>query len=128
MSLTFIEQQTLEAVTCANCGIMFAFPQRIMTERRRDHSSFYCPSGHSQHFPGKSDVERARERAEYSEKRATQLACESASLRHQLHGTKGALVKVKKRISAGVCPCCNRTFSNLARHMATKHANKEVSR
>ena len=22
---------------------------------------------------------------------------------------------------AGTCPCCNRTFTNLARHMASKH-------
>jgi hypothetical protein len=25
------------------------------------------------------------------------------------------------RVSAGVCPCCNRTFQNVARHMKTKH-------
>lgn len=29
--------------------------------------------------------------------------------------------RLRKRASAGVCPCCNRTFSQLARHMQTKH-------
>ena len=24
-------------------------------------------------------------------------------------------------VSGGACPCCNRSFENLARHMATKH-------
>lgn len=28
-----------------------------------------------------------------------------------------------KRVERGVCPECNRTFNNLARHMACKHAN-----
>jgi len=31
------------------------------------------------------------------------------------------LKRVKRRINGGVCTCCNRTFTNLARHMKTKH-------
>jgi hypothetical protein len=34
---------------------------------------------------------------------------------------KAQVTKLKKRASAGVCPCCNRTFSNMARHMAHQH-------
>ena len=33
------------------------------------------------------------------------------------------LTRLQKRIHAGVCPCCNRTFTNVARHMKTKHPN-----
>ena len=29
--------------------------------------------------------------------------------------------KQLKRIHKGVCPCCNRSFTNLKRHMETKH-------
>jgi hypothetical protein len=28
---------------------------------------------------------------------------------------------MRKRIQSGVCPCCNRTFENLGRHMKSKH-------
>jgi hypothetical protein len=28
---------------------------------------------------------------------------------------------MKKRAVAGVCPCCNRHFRELERHMASKH-------
>jgi hypothetical protein len=28
-------------------------------------------------------------------------------------------------VANGVCPCCNRTFQNLARHMAGKHPDYE---
>ena len=37
------------------------------------------------------------------------------------HAAKGQISKLKKRASAGVCPCCNRSFQNLRRHMGNKH-------
>ena len=38
-----------------------------------------------------------------------------------LQATKGVVTRLKKRAIAGVCPCCNRTFQQLAAHMAHKH-------
>jgi Fe-S oxidoreductase len=29
--------------------------------------------------------------------------------------------RIKTRVANGVCPHCNRTFQNLARHMASQH-------
>lgn len=29
--------------------------------------------------------------------------------------------RLRRRTAAGVCPCCNRSFVQLARHMKTKH-------
>jgi hypothetical protein len=34
---------------------------------------------------------------------------------------KAAKTKIKNRVAKGVCPCCNRTFQNLADHMKSKH-------
>jgi hypothetical protein len=34
---------------------------------------------------------------------------------------KGNVTKLRKRAAAGVCPCCNRTFLALQKHMAHKH-------
>lgn len=31
--------------------------------------------------------------------------------------------RIKNRVKNGVCPCCNRTFENLARHMQAKHSD-----
>ena len=39
----------------------------------------------------------------------------------QAAAKRGQVTKLKKRAAAGVCPCCNRTFVELQRHMATKH-------
>ncbi len=29
--------------------------------------------------------------------------------------------RTRKRVGSGVCPCCSRTFQQLARHMKAKH-------
>lgn len=48
------------------------------------------------------EMQAERLRAELAEKKAT---------------------RVMKRAQRGVCPCCNRTFQNLAQHMKSKHAD-----
>ena len=55
----------------------------------------------------RQSLDRANERANYNERRRA--------------AAQGQLTKVKKRVSNGVCPCCNRTFQDLQRHMANKH-------
>ncbi|MGD0077066.1 MAG: hypothetical protein ABSB91_00410 [Sedimentisphaerales bacterium] len=48
--------------TCIECGIVFAMPDVLHAEFRRSHKSFFCPNGHRQYYPGKSDLEIANER------------------------------------------------------------------
>jgi hypothetical protein len=31
-----------------------------------------------------------------------------------------------KRVNAGICPCCNRHFTDLERHMKSKHVEDNV--
>ena len=35
--------------------------------------------------------------------------------------TKGQLTRARKRAANGVCPCCHRSFENVARHVAKQH-------
>lgn len=106
-----------ESVTCCNCGVPFAAPSYFFERRRQTHEWFYCPSGHQQHFTGKTDAERAKEAlAEEQERHKRTLA----RLNDAQKATKKAERKLK-RAACGVCPCCTRTFQNLARHMKTVH-------
>jgi hypothetical protein len=118
----------MEAITCSECGIVFAFDANYMQRRRRDHQTFYCPRGHSQYFPGESDVEQLKKQLKLERHAADQLRAEVTYERDQreatersLRGTRAALTRTKNRIAAGVCPCCSRSFQNLAEHMANKH-------
>ena len=118
----------LETTSCSECGTTFAAPDVWLRGRRRDHATFYCPNGHGQHFPGKSDLERAKAEAEALRGRLATARQDAKFQREERErversraAVKGQLTKVKERVAAGVCPCCDRHFENLARHMGTKH-------
>ncbi len=121
---------TLEAETCCNCGMVFGiaadFRRRLLNEKRG--TSFFCPAGHSQHYAGKSEADRLRAELAAKElevaaerervetwKRTADHAARSAA------ASRGHANRIRKRVQHGVCPCCNRTFANVARHMGTKH-------
>lgn len=100
--------------TCITCGITFAFPATRQRWLKQDHQNFYCPNGHAQHYPAKSDAEKLREQLVEKER---QLGIEQRN-RLALEQQNAQLMR---RAKNGTCPCCKRTFSNMARHMQSKH-------
>lgn len=129
------EKTELEIRVCPTCGITYALPERVVEDRRAKGGHWYCPNGHSLSFTT-TEADRLREEtkrleqkladekgnAEWWRKRADSERKEADHARAQANGYKGALTKVKKRVGNGVCPCCNRSFVDLGRHMETKHA------
>ena len=118
----------LVSVECYRCGVTFGLTANYSKNRRDDHQSFYCPNGHSQAYLGKSDAEKERERAELLERQLATKNRQIANLdedvrsaRASLRATKGQLTKSKKRAANGVCPCCNRSFANVQRHVKGQH-------
>jgi hypothetical protein len=108
-------------ITCAMCGIVFAVPHHWEEKRRADHARFYCPNGHVLVFNGKTDADRLREELKWAKEDARRQRDAALKAELSLRGTRGALTRVKNRVKNGVCPCCNRSFRELERHMATKH-------
>lgn len=120
---------------CANCGVRFWITARLDACRRSDGGSFYCPNGHCLSF-GKSEAEKAREELDKVRRERDRLKQNEAFYEdvhrqqgeeiRQLKASRGKvraeLTRVRKRVGHGVCPCCNRTFANLQRHMASRHA------
>lgn len=126
----------LSVCECANCHMDFAITKKFMEDRRNDHKTFYCPSGHPNVFREESELERTRRERDQAIQRAAykddEIRRERERKEHAQNTSrtyKGHLTRTRRRISAGVCPCCNRTFQNLARHMESKHqafAKKEA--
>jgi hypothetical protein len=120
--------ETLANETCCSCGIAFAVPVDFQRRRLADHEWFYCPSGHKQHYEGKSEVDRLKDQLE-AERQRTARAEESR--RWAETAAKGARIaegrakaakkRLEHRVNCGVCPHCQRTFSALARHIKTQH-------
>lgn len=125
---TMTYSRTLAITECASCHITFGIPADLESELRDTHKSFYCPRGHSLSFGGQSDTEKAeaeaaRLRRMLREERAaaSAQADQLGATRRSLSAQKGVTTRIKNRIAAGVCPCCNRQFQNLHRHMSGQH-------
>lgn len=121
---------------CISCFISFRVPKGFTDFRRRDCSVFYCPNGHQMNYSRNETPEAVlkrerdrlaqqiaqrddalaeeKRRREYAERQRTDAETARAIAQKRL-------VKLKARAATGTCPCCNRNFSELQKHIATKH-------
>jgi hypothetical protein len=116
-------------VTSCWCGIHLAIPSGLYEEARRVEHGIYCPLGHTFVFGNTTEKENARLRSALADAqtRVAHARDEAEFQRRRVIAYRGVLGKTKKRIAAGVCPCCTRTFQNLARHMAAQHPDYSAS-
>lgn len=115
------------AMCCGECGISFHVPETFISERQQKGGSWYCPNGHSRIFR-ETDVQKLeREKVRLAQRIAQkddeiQEAWDAANQHRRIAAAhKGQVTKLKNRAAAGVCPCCNRSFQNLKRHMDGQH-------
>jgi acyl-CoA thioesterase len=113
---------------CCACGMLFAMTADFQNRRREDRNFFHCPDGHPQRYTGKSKADQLAEELSRERQRKAQLEDEvkwqrdrREAAERRASAARGQVTRLKNRASAGVCPCCNRSFAALARHMATKH-------
>ncbi len=119
--MTITIASTLFAVECIDCGVIFGVTDTYEKRRRGDHGTFHCPNGHPQFYPAKNEAEKLRDQLA-AERRNAEKAEERWQREKASHAaTKGQLTKTKKWVAGGVCPCCNRSFVQLARHMSGQH-------
>ena len=102
------------------CGLVFGMSKRFQKASANNRTSFYCPRGHHLRY-GKGELDRLRDELAASEARGSARLKRLRSERRSHSATKGHVTRQKKRAAAGVCPCCNRSFVALAKHMKTKH-------
>lgn len=113
---------TLEIMECPVCGIMYAAPQALIEwSRQKPHRAFYCPRGDELHFPGKTEAQKLQEKLDRERARSGNLASRLEQTEASRRAQKAATTRLKRRVANGVCPCCQRTFKDLAAHIETKH-------
>jgi NMD protein affecting ribosome stability and mRNA decay len=116
-------QVEMETHTCGECGIQFAAPRWYFQARRdgdQNVKTFYCPNGHPRAFVESENVKLRRERDRLIQQ-AARLEDERRAAERAAAKERQERQRLEKRIGAGVCPCCSRTFQQLARHMKNKH-------
>lgn len=124
---------TLLGVECYKCHVLFGMTEDFNRRAHETGTTFYCTNGHGQSYCEtenarlKKQVEAAKAEVESWKARNEQKARALVSRDHVIRAERGAKTKLKKRIAAGLCPCCNRTFQNLAGHMKGQHPEYTVS-
>ena len=116
------------SVECSNCHMLFALTQQTKDDYQETHETFYCPKGHRQWYPSKSNTEKlqeklavvVRDRNYWEGQHGKEVRLHNATEARR-RAQKGVVTKLKKRAVNGICPCCSRTFVNLKRHMENKH-------
>lgn len=115
---------------CAKCKCEVSLPEELYNSARHSKEiSFHCAYGHSMHFPqGLSEEEKLRRERDRLAQRVAERDDEIRAQRERAEAAerrgaaaRGQVTKIKNRVGHGVCPCCNRTFENLARHMTSQH-------
>lgn len=132
MGVSFEHSYTETLVTehCYACGIAFAMPKSFRDDALHDRTrGFYCPSGHRQYYTGQTEAQKLAQQLADKERilkvREDQLKASRdavKALERSNRAVKAHSKRLKTRVAAGVCPAgCKRHFTNLERHIATKH-------
>lgn len=112
---------------CGECDCHFYVDKNKYDRCKANGEAFWCPNGHERIFT-KSKVKELEQQVKSLESTNTYLRTAKDNLHNQLtdqkHITrahKAATTRIKNRVKHGVCPCCNRSFKQLADHMKTQH-------
>lgn len=110
----------LTAMTCPTCGVTYGIDEDIRSRKHREGGDWWCTNGHTIHY---TQTENDRLKQELQAAQDATARAEAAARRERdAHiATKGQLTKAKKRLTAGVCPCCRRNFVALGEHMRKQH-------
>lgn len=115
------------ATTNCWCGIHYAIPAELLSHIQQQHrdgreqSAVYCPLGHAWILSGCGKAAELEAQLERERARAGRLAAARDQAQASAAAYKGAATKARKRAAAAVCPCCNRSFVQLRRHLEAKH-------
>jgi hypothetical protein len=122
MSYFTIAGEEFALLSCGACGIRWLTPKRFDDDKREGGGNFYCPNGHSRVYRDSTTDQLRRER-DHLRQQMARVEDEKREAEQKAEAAARALQRHKKRAAAGTCPCCKRTFANMARHMKSQHPN-----
>lgn len=115
--MSFVTEVELTTIHCGRCGGTYAICEKLRAHKAEQRGFWNCP--YCQVSWGYGECENDRLKKQLAEASAARARLQSEN--DQLQAAKLELERKASRVKRGLCPCCNRTFTNLARHMATQH-------
>jgi chromosome segregation ATPase len=123
----------LQEQVCPSCGVHYGIDAAVYARRQQTGENFFCTNGHSL-VVTESELDRLRKQLasaqgnlSYYRERNEDRRKENERLTHQLRAQKAAKTRLMRRVTNGVCALCNRSFSNVQRHMTTCHPDQVVT-
>jgi hypothetical protein len=120
MGLPKAVEIVMSDMTCGECGILFSVPEVWRAEKQGDGSGWFCPNGHSRVYR-ESDAAKAKRELEAEKQRHRETLSRLNEAQIEKAKVEAKAARLVKRTKHGTCPCCNRTFAQLAKHMKSKH-------
>ena len=126
----------LSEINCGKCGGTYAINERYREQMYQQGGSWNCPYcecgwGYSQNNENsklKEQIETLERSKKFLERQAENARNAERYQKNCARAQKAAKTRIKNRIKNGVCPCCNRTFKQLAAHMKNKHPNYVIKK
>lgn len=122
MSVKFAVQVELSEINCGECGGTYAINERYRAQQYIKGGVWtcpYCKTGWG--YSGNSENAKLKKQLEEEKQRKLDALARANEATAGWDKAERALKRHKTRSKNGVCPCCNRTFKQLALHMANKH-------
>lgn len=104
------------------CGHEILLTKEHYEACKETNRAWYCTvCGCQRVFVGKTTVDQLRGELAAAKQREETEKARRWEVEAALSKEQASKARLKKRIKNGVCPCCTRSFTNVQRHMATKH-------
>ena len=114
---------TFTELCCGACGIVFYVPETWRSDHEKTGEGFHCPNGHPRIYK-ETTADKLRKELAEKERSLGWEKQRADTLDKRLKAETSKRVKLQKRVEAGVCPHCQRTFRQLVEHMKTQHAEQ----
>jgi hypothetical protein len=118
--MTFQQSIQLTTITCS-CGGVYAINE-ITRQKHRDYgTSWTCPYCKTGWGYRESEADRLRKEVTAAKTEALRQQHLRESVERERTQILLEKKRIEKRAKAALCPCCNRSFISLARHIQSKH-------
>lgn len=119
----------LTEINCGECGGTYALNERFRQQCQDKGKGWHCPYcrvswgyyGETEAQRLRKELERKKKELEWKQQEINQAQSEKLKSDDRARSIKALSDRLSTRIKNGVCPCCNRSFENLRRHMETQH-------
>jgi hypothetical protein len=133
MAETYLDDYCAEAIRIGfnsdGCGHKIFMGTKHKQVCIDEHRKWFCTvCGKPRQFVGETLANKLRRERDAALQREETIRRQRDDAQESLAKEQKSKARLRKRIAAGVCPCCYRTVSQMAKHIKTKHPDFAAQR